>query len=133
MTELQQNTRKQILHTLDIFASTHAQQAWEQSLPGFVEPIRELISVWQGLYYPNTHNWFQEAFSITELEALSRFDNAFRVANRVRGRRTYSLVEFFSHPGRRQLATTAKLTLLALNASLDRVPESNPSRPKCGS
>jgi hypothetical protein len=132
MTELQQNTREQILHTLDIFASTHAQQAWEQSLPGFVEPIRELICVWQGLYHPHTHNWFQEAFSTTELEALSRFDNAFRVANRVRARRTYSLVEFFLHSGRRQLASTAKLTLLAFNANQHRVPESNPSRPKRG-
>jgi hypothetical protein len=71
MTELQNNSRQNIIDTLELFASKDAQLEFQRRVP-FVDVSTELFCHWDSHYIVD-QPWFLEAYSSDELKAMADF------------------------------------------------------------
>jgi hypothetical protein len=125
MTELQINTRNRVQDLLRIFSSSQAQAAYEHSMP--VNATIELFCCWDGVYYPHARNWFREAFSEDELQAMRSFHSVFAAAYAVRPARPLLLTEYFKCLHGRRLMEAAVLALDAFHSNVSNETDRNAS------
>lgn len=71
MTELQKNSRRNIIHTLRLFASKDEQLEFQRRVP-FVDVSTEMFCQWDSVYIIN-QQWFCSAYSSVELQAMANF------------------------------------------------------------
>lgn len=71
MTEMQKNSRENIIHTLKLFASRDEQLEFQRRVP-FVDVSTELFCHWDSAYIISQH-WFRSAYSSVELKAMADF------------------------------------------------------------
>ena len=75
MNELQENSRLNLIQTLDCLASMTEQLNYKNSVP-FVHIPYELICQWDS-HFIKDKQWFRETWTSQEWEALSSFNVAF--------------------------------------------------------
>jgi hypothetical protein len=73
MTDLQTNTRDNVLRTLHDFASAERQKNYKNSVP-FVEIPTELLAQWDGYQRVRDREWYQNIWSDLELKSLDNFN-----------------------------------------------------------
>ena len=73
MTDLQTNTRNQVIDTLQVFASDDKQRKYKNSVP-FVHIPHELVAQWDGYQELRTREWYIKIWNELELENLDNFD-----------------------------------------------------------
>jgi hypothetical protein len=77
MNELQINTRKTILNTLDLLGSISKQSEYKNSVP-FVNIPAELIEQWNNHNRIKNNNWYTEIWTEKEYLLLEAFNKNFQ-------------------------------------------------------
>lgn len=75
MNELQKHRRSNTVGLLKLWASKEAQFHYKKSVP-FVNVPAEMFCQWDDFFAPD-QEWFREAFSEAEWQALNRFNSIF--------------------------------------------------------
>ena len=70
--ELQRNSRKEVIATLQLISSKEEQIEYQSEVP-VADVIAELFSDWESAYL-REQEWFTEIFSERELQALEQFN-----------------------------------------------------------
>ena len=105
--------RGSILGILELFASTEAQREYQRAVPFVSVPV-ELFCVWANdLYHPDAQ-WFPQAFSGPEQEALAAFHQIFERVAATLPNALPNLDTFSTTSQARELAAAATVALTRL-------------------
>lgn len=77
MNELQMNTRKAIINTLNLLGSFSEQSQYKNSVP-FVNVPAELIELWSNHNRMKNKNWYVEIWTESEYLVLEEFNKYFQ-------------------------------------------------------
>ena len=109
MNELQENSRFNLIQTLECLASMTEQTSYKNSVP-FVHIPYELICQWDS-HFIKDKRWFREIWTSQEWEALSSFNVTFdRICQKIPNKGFQDIPEVHNNPIWLDIIAAAKLS-----------------------
>lgn len=110
MNELQQNSKNNLIQTLECLASTKEQLNYKKSVP-FVHIPYELICQWDS-HFIKDKEWFKKIWTSQEWEVLSSFNDSFnRICQKIPNKNFQDVPDVLTNPNWLQVISAAKFSL----------------------